>query len=168
MLIRTKQSKNGFSLIELLVVIAIISVLAGVIIVVVMPARDKSRDVRRRSDLSQIGRFLYASTCYLPDAGAGGYDIAQLVTELAAKYPQYAQYASVIPDDPKSGSPTQTNYRYQVTSDSHCVIYANLDNENEPITLPALTAPTPNAGIGVLRANTPGPNGTNIFYQISK
>ena len=122
--------QKGFSLIELLVVIAVIGLLSGVILIAVMPARQKARDVRRKTELGQIGRFLYGSTCYLPNVGPGDYDLAEMIAELVSRYPQYAQYASAIPYDPKSGSQTQTNYRYQVTGDSHCVIYANLENEN--------------------------------------
>ena len=160
--------QKGFSLIEILVVIAIIGVLASVAFVALGTVRLKARDTKRKVDLSQIGRLLSASTCYLPDTGTGDYDLIDLVSELMVKYPQYAQYASSLPKDPKTGSETATNYRYQVTADNHCVLYANFENENETITLGSLTAPTPNAGNGVLKAINPGPNGTNIYYQISK
>lgn len=159
---------TGFSLIEILVVIAIIAVLASLAFVALGSVRLKARDTKRKVDLSQISRLLSASTCYLPDTGAGDYDLIDLVPELMVKYPQYVQYASSLPKDPKTGSETVTNYRYEVTADNHCVLYANFENENEKITLGSLTAPTPNAGNGVLKAINPGPNGTNIFYQISK
>ena len=95
---------TGFSLIEILVVIAIIGVLASVAFVALGTVRLKARDTKRKVDLSQIGRLLSASTCYLPDTGAGDYDLIDLVSELMAKYPQYAQYASSLPKDPKTGS----------------------------------------------------------------
>jgi len=162
----TKQ--KGFSLIELLSVIAIIGLLAGIVIFASSGILKKARDTKRKNDLAQMGRFILSSSCYSPDAGAGDYDLKDLVPELIAKYPQYAQFASALPKDPKSGSDSATNYRYQISSDGHCAIYANLENENEEITLNSITAPTAGAGTGVLRADNFGPNGTKIFYQIGK
>ncbi len=159
---------KGFTLIELLVVIAIIGLLAGVVLVATGNARGKARDVRRETELKQIGQFLSGSTCYIPNAGSGDYDIAQLVPELQSKYPQYASMISNPPQDPKTGSSSQTNYRYIVTDDNHCDLYANLENQNEPITLTNLTQPTAGGGTGVLKANSDGPNGTPIYYQIGK
>jgi prepilin-type N-terminal cleavage/methylation domain-containing protein len=46
--------RNGFTLIELLVVIAIIGMLSSVVLVSLNPARAKSRDSKRISDLSQL------------------------------------------------------------------------------------------------------------------
>ena len=162
------MKKPGFTLIEILVVIAIIGLLSGVILVAINPARAKARDVRRKSELRQVGQFLSASSCYIPNAGPGDYDIAALVPELQAKYPQYASLIGNAPQDPKTGSSSQTNYRYIVIDDSRCDLYANLENENEPVTLTGITAPTAGGGTGVLRAATDGPNGSPIYYQIGK
>jgi prepilin-type N-terminal cleavage/methylation domain-containing protein len=162
-----KQFIKGFTLIEILIVIAIIGILAGVVLVVTHGTTGKARDARRKQELGQVGRFLSGSDCYIPNAGAGDYDLATLVPELQTKYPQYAQFIPSL-KDPKSGSDTQSNYRYLVTDAGHCVLYANLENENEPVTLPALTAPTAGGGTGVLKAAVTGVNGTGIFYQIGK
>ncbi len=165
---KIRNRDQGFSLIELLVVIAIIGLISGIILVAVGGARAKARDVRRKAELSQLGRFLSASNCYIPDAGAGEYDLAALIAELRAKYSQYSQVLSQVPKDPKTGTDTQTNYRYEVANLSQCVLYANLENENESITLPQLSSPTAGAGTGVLRAGASGPNGSPIYYQIGK
>jgi len=49
-----EKQKKGFTLIELLVAVAIIGILSAVVISSLGGARDKGRDVRRKSDLKQI------------------------------------------------------------------------------------------------------------------
>jgi hypothetical protein len=46
-------------------------------------------------------------------------------------------------------------------------LYANFENEEEPVTL-SITAADPLAGTGVFKATITGPNGSNIYYQIGK
>jgi general secretion pathway protein G len=57
---KNQQDKNqeGFTLIELLVVIAIISLLTSIALIGLMSARQKSRDVKRMSDLTQMNTAL--------------------------------------------------------------------------------------------------------------
>ena len=161
-----KKSK-GFSLIELLVVVGIIGILGTIVIVVLGPARTKAKDTKRKVEISQIGRF-FSMSCFLPDAGDGVYDLADLIVELQVKYPQYSNVIKKAPKDPSSGTDIKTNYVYEVTNNgSNCVLYANLENENEPITLNALVDPTPGGGSGVLKASAAGWNGTDIYYQFS-
>lgn len=166
--LKSKHFKSGFSLIELLVVIAIIGMLAGIVIYATNGARQKGRDARRKADLYQIGRFIAGSECYLPNAGAGDYDLADLAAELKIKYPQFVNFIASVPQDPKTGSGTQTNYRYLVTASNACVLYANLENQGETANLTSLTAPTAGGGTGILRASSTGPNGSNVYYQIGK
>jgi len=157
---------RGFTLIETLVVIAIIGILASIILVSFSNVRERARDVRRKMEISTIGRFLMTS-CYLPDGGAGEYDLIPLSQEILSKYPQYSQHLSQVPKDPKTGTATESRYIYTVSADGKkCALYGNLENNGEPITL-SITAPTPGGGTGVLRASSPGWNGTPIFFQIS-
>jgi len=160
------KKNRAFTLIETLVVVAIIGILASIIITSLLSARNKARDVKRKTEISQIGRFLVMS-CYFPDSGDGDYDIMPIAQELIAKNPQYSQYLRNVPKDPKSGSDTQSGYRYIVSDNgTKCAIYANLENENEPVTL-TITMPTAKGGTGVLRAASNGPNGTPLYYQYS-
>lgn len=163
----SKNKKSGFSLIELLVVIAIIGILSSIVLSAVGSARTKARDVKRKVEIAGIGKFLTAS-CYFPNAGAGTYDIANLIDELVANNPQYAQYVSQIPKDPSldSSSP-ETRYMYIVDTENKCAIYANLENENEQVTLQNISSPTPGGGKGVLETATEGWNGTTKYFQVS-
>jgi prepilin-type N-terminal cleavage/methylation domain-containing protein len=163
-----RKKKNGFSLVELLVVIAIVGVIATFILINLSSATGKARDAKRKTELAQIGRMLSGSSCYMPDGGSGDYDTATLVPELAAKNPQYAQYASLAPKDPKSGTATQSFYRYIVdSSGAKCALYANLENAAEPVTLPNISAPTAGGGTGVLQASSVGWNGSDKYFQVS-
>jgi len=160
--------KKGFTLIEVLVAMAIIGVLVSIIIVPLNTARKKARDVKRKVELGQIGRFLAAASCYMPVGGAGEYDLADLVAELRAAYPQYANVLSQTPSDPKLGTDTQSFYKYIIAADGkNCALYANLENDNEPVTLPNISTPTPGGGKGVFEAPSSGWNGSPKYFQVS-
>jgi len=158
--------RKGFTLIELLVVIAIIGILASIVLASLAGARDGARDTKRKAEISQVGRFLTLS-CYTPDAGTGDYDLADVATELMAKYPQYASQFPQIPRDPSSGTSEESRYRYIVNSSGKCALYANLERGEEPVTLQSLTAPTPGGGTGVLQAASAGWNGSTKYFQVS-
>jgi prepilin-type N-terminal cleavage/methylation domain-containing protein len=162
-----KIKQKGFTLIELVITIGIIGLLSSVLVVATLNARIKARDVKRKSSLVQMGRLLFSSSCYAPNSGAGDYDLADLVPELTVKYPQLAQYSSMLPKDPKTGTENKTNYGYVYTSDGHCAVYANFENEKGTVNL-SVTTVTPTAGQGVFKATTEGPNGSNIYFQIGK
>lgn len=53
-----RKTRRGFTLIELLVVISIIGMLTALILVNFSNARERARDVMRKSDLNQIKRAL--------------------------------------------------------------------------------------------------------------
>ena len=158
---------RGFSLLEVLVVIGIIAVLVTIVLANVLPARNKARDVKRIHDISQIGRFVTLG-CYMPNGNVTSIDLIDLAQELIIAKPEYSQYLGLVPQDPLTGSDAVSNFTYIVTADgSSCALYANLENENEDITLTNLTDPTPGGGQGVLQGTAIGPNGTNIYFQYS-
>ena len=149
-----------------MVSLAIIGVLAAIVIPNLWGGRDSARDAKRRADLSTLGRFMLLS-CFTPAAGAGDYDLATVAQELIVKNPSYASYLGKVPQDPKTGSETESGYRYQVSAAGKCVLYANLERAEEPITLPAIATPTPGGGTGVLEAAEIGPNGTRKYFEFS-
>ncbi len=158
----------GFTLVELLIVIAIIGLIATIVFVALGSVTKKARDTKRKADLAQIGRFFSLSSCFLPNEGAGTYDLTSLADEFKVSYPQYASYMSQIPRDPKSGNASESFYRYVVSEGgTKCALYANLENADEAVTLIKLTAPTAGGGNGVLAAGSDGWNGTNRYFQVS-
>ena len=160
------KRRQGFTLLEILIVVAIIGILSGIILVSLGGARGRARDSKRKTEIAQIGRFLTLSS-YLPDGGEGEYDLIPLAEEILNKYPQHQKYLSNVPQDPKTGSETESKYIYTVNSEgTKCAIYANLENPNETVTL-SITVPTPGGGTGVFEAGTAGWNGTPFYFQYS-
>lgn len=161
-------NKKSFTLIETLIVIAIIGILATVIIIALVGARDKAKDAKRKAEVTQVGR-IFGVGCYMPDDGSEKeYDLVPLAEELKAKYPEYSKFFSTVPRDPKTGTETDSKYFYIVSEDGKkCAVYANLENTKEPVTL-TITTPTPGGGTGVLEAEEPGWNGTPLYFQYSK
>jgi len=159
--------KNGFSLIEILIVVGILGLISTLLITALGSTRIKARDTKRKSDLNQIGRFLTLS-CFLPETGGGDYDLSQIVTGIISRYPQYAQYVPKNIKDPKTGTDTETRYHYLVTSDGQaCALYANLENDEEKVTLTNINLPTAHGGTGIFQTSAVGWNGSNKYFQIS-
>ncbi|MDD5032268.1 MAG: type II secretion system protein [Patescibacteria group bacterium] len=161
-----KKYNHGFTLVELLVVIAIIAVLATSVLVAFSSTRAKARDAKRLNDLNQIGRFL-SFGCLIPETGAGEYDLNELIIEYRNKYPQSANLIPKNIRDPKTGTDIVSNYKYIASADNKCVLYANLENEEAIVSLPAISAPTPGAGKGIFMAPANGWNGSHKYFQVS-
>lgn len=164
---RNINEKSGFTLIEVIVVLAVVALLIGIATVSLASSKEKTRDTVRKSDIAQVGRFL-ALGCYLPNSGGGEYDIAQIIAELRAKYPEQAKYMTGELKDPLAQA-DKSGYKYNVTTDGkHCVLYANLENSSEPVTLPDISTPTMGGASGVFEAASDGWNGSAKYFQMSK
>lgn len=163
------NKEKGFNLVEVLIVTGLIGLLASAAYVGFGSARKKARDVKRKAELAQVGRLMQTGTCYKPTAGGGSYDIIELLADIKVANPNAAKFLPKKPPiDPSVGTDTDSGYIYEVTNDGkRCALYANLEHEEEEITLPAATEPAPGTGSGVLKGGPIGPNGTDIYFQIS-
>lgn len=162
-----KYDKFGFTLIELLVVVAIIGMLSTFSVAALSQAMKKSRDSKRKGDIAQIARF-FALSCYLPDSGEGEYDFKIIFDDAKIKNPQFFTFLETPPKDPSIGTDSISHYKYKVTADGQkCVLFANMENNGEQITLPNITSPTPGEGSGILQTGAAGPNGTTKYFQFS-
>ncbi len=111
-LLNKKRADIGFTLIELLVVIAIIGVLSSIVLASLNNARQKSRDVRRISDLKQIQLALelyFDANSKYPVASAG----CDASTDNGLEVMEGTQ----IPQVPRDAGSSDTCYRYATVKD---------------------------------------------------
>lgn len=110
----TVRSRRGFTLIELLVVIAIIGILIAVGSLSYAKAVQLSRDSRRKTDLEQIRQALetYRS------------ENASYPANMSSLEPDYI---TIVPNDPKEGTPGYT-YAYTQLSSTTYKLCAELEN----------------------------------------
>jgi len=108
------RKEQGFTLIELLVVIAIIGILSSVVLASLNTAREKSRDVRRITDVKQIQLALELS---FSSNNAYPTGLAALVT---------AGLLPMVPIDPT----TEVAYTYAAVGTTSYVVMATLESDN--------------------------------------
>ena len=113
--------KNGFTLIELLVVMVIIGVLAGLILPNYMSARERARDVQRKSDLEQIQKAL---ELYKMDQSSPEYpaDLSLLTSN----------HMKVVPSDPKNVGEHVYIYTINTSDSLKYTLTACLENASDP------------------------------------
>jgi prepilin-type N-terminal cleavage/methylation domain-containing protein len=133
------ETDKGFTLIELLVVIAIIALLTSIALIAFMSARQKSRDAKRLSDMTQMntGLELYFSTFRgYPSSSSGAPN--PLVPSFASSLPSAPQpadggcgavtYGSPVPAGTYGSSyyyyPSGTAY---LGSDGSTMVYPDYD-----------------------------------------
>lgn len=131
------QNKKGFTLIELLIVISIIGVLAGLLFTNFSSARERTRDIKRKSDLQQVKhalRLYYndyqkypeASVTKIAGCGVNGDTECDWGETFKAGAGQTI-YTNQLPTDPLS---TQS-YTYAKISDDDFQLTASLENGSD-------------------------------------
>lgn len=143
---------KGFTLIELLVVVAIISLLSSVVFASLNAAREKARDARRMSDLSQIRVALnlyYDKYGNWMEAGSGcGYNGSGWFNYKGGSYPesmgQCLVNAGATPQEIIDPTGSRTNYttsgsngaymKYTCGTPIKTYIYAKLETKPQSTT----------------------------------
>ena len=113
--------RKGFTLIELLVVVALIGILSTLVLANLNSARERSRDVQRKSDLRSIQTAL---RLYYNDAG--GYPDS-LPAWGSPWVVGATTYMNILPADPLSSQ----GYRYTQTDSDTYTIEACLENKSD-------------------------------------
>ena len=124
------QNKKGFTLIELLVVIAIIGMLSSVVLVSLGPARKKSRDARRQSDIRQISLAMEMCSDDSACSTVGSYPA---ITAASGRMTTAAigTYMPTIPSDPGGGASTActTDDSTELAAGAYCAIASAVGSE---------------------------------------
>lgn len=120
--------KKGFTLIELLVVISIIGVLASLVLVNFNAARERTRDVQRKSDVDQVKKAL---RLYYNDNNL--YPAAGLLVWGSSFQAGTMIYMKILPHDPSyqaaDGLPEYT-YQQAAVGQDFC-LWASLENKSD-------------------------------------
>lgn len=113
--------KKGFTLIELLVVIALIGILSTLVIANLNSARERSRDVQRKSDLRNVQTAL---RLYYNDHGS----FPATFSLWGSPWVDGATtYMSQVPTDPL----TSQSYKYSEVDSDNYTLEACLENRSD-------------------------------------
>ncbi|MFH0749488.1 MAG: prepilin-type N-terminal cleavage/methylation domain-containing protein [Candidatus Gottesmanbacteria bacterium] len=139
---RLHRTKNGFTLIELMVVIVIMGILVTIGIFAFQSSQKKSRDARRKSDVSQVskalemynndvGTYPAGGTVGTADAGKiiGCGDTIKTACSWGGSFSNTtkATYMVKLPIDPTSGRV----YYYERSGSNGYRLYARLENTED-------------------------------------
>lgn len=114
---------QGFSLIELLVVISIIGILSTLVMANLNSARERGRDVQRKSDLRNIQTAL---RLYYNDKA--GYPQPQVLPDWGSQWTDGSVvYMNILPADPLADQ----SYRYIWTDSETYTLSACLENKSD-------------------------------------
>ena len=146
------RTKNGFTLIELLVVMVIIGLLAGLILPNFMSARERARDVRRKSDLEQVQKTL---ELYKMDQNPSAYPASldfnsagfcDLCWSSGANCTGtvYMKKVTCDPKNSKGGATNEYKYVYvrNATDPLRYTLTACLENKSDPDGIEDVVCPT--------------------------
>jgi prepilin-type N-terminal cleavage/methylation domain-containing protein len=126
------MKNRAFTLIELIIVIAIIALLTGIVMTAFNPAKSKSRDAKRISDLGQLqlNLELYFDRCReYPDP----INTNELSTGASNGCPTgvtLGTYISTIPRPPTTADGTSYGYSRSPSKRDY-VLHAHLENYND-------------------------------------
>jgi len=135
-----KRKNLGFTLIELLVVISVIGLLAALIMVNFNAARERARDVQRKSDMDQIKKALrmyYNDKNLYPETNGSricGCDDPCTTFEWGTT--AFAcggmTYMKILPQDPNYKAAGDVNYSYnQSDSGQSFCLWTTLENKSD-------------------------------------
>lgn len=137
MLSKLKNKQQGFTLIEVLLVVAIIAILAGIVILAINPNKQlgDTRNSQRQSDINTILNATYQysidnqgqlpsgiTTTATSICATGASSCTGLVdlTVLTAN----GKYLVAMPNDPKTGTATDTHYQIVVDPNNRVTVSA--------------------------------------------
>jgi len=138
---KLKTQNFGFTLIELLVVISVIGLLAALIMVNFNAARERARDVQRKSDMDQIKKALrmyYNDKNLYPETSGAGNKICGC-TDPCRTYEWNAAfdcggmtYMKLLPQDPNYKEAGDPSYNYtQADAGQNFCLWATLENKSD-------------------------------------